>query len=114
MSDSMTVRERFQAVMNFKPFDRLPVIEWAGWWDKTLDRWHIEGLPEQLTDADEIKRYFGQDIYKQDWLVTIAEELPQLEGEDQSGPWTIIYPSATGCFTHMFLMTNGIPGQRNR
>jgi hypothetical protein len=26
--------------MAFQPFDRLPVVEWAGWWTQTLDRWH--------------------------------------------------------------------------
>ena len=41
----MTTRERFQAVMNFRPFDRLPLLEWAGWWDKTIQRWRGEGLP---------------------------------------------------------------------
>ena len=31
--------ERFNAVMNFEKPDRLPVIEWAGWWGDTLNRW---------------------------------------------------------------------------
>jgi len=30
--------ERFRAVMNFQPVDRLPVWEWAMWWDKTIAR----------------------------------------------------------------------------
>ena len=33
--------ERFRAVMNFQPVDRLPVWEWAMWWDKTIERWHL-------------------------------------------------------------------------
>ena len=36
--------ERFRAVMNFQPVDRLPRWEWAMWWDKTIERWHAEGL----------------------------------------------------------------------
>ena len=28
--------ERFRAVMNCQPVDRLPVWEWAMWWDKTI------------------------------------------------------------------------------
>ena len=40
--------ERFKNLMSFKPVDRLPVIEWAGYWDKTIDRWHGEGLPAEL------------------------------------------------------------------
>ncbi len=42
----MNARERFVRVLNFEqPGDRLPRIEWAAWWDVTLDRWLQEGLP---------------------------------------------------------------------
>ena len=61
----MTTRERFQAVMNFQPFDRLPVVEWASWWDKTIDRWHTESLPAYVTDRYDICRHFGLDLYHQ-------------------------------------------------
>jgi len=40
--------ERFRAVMNFQPVDRLPCWEWAMWWDETIRRWHEEGLPREL------------------------------------------------------------------
>jgi hypothetical protein len=41
----MTPRERFLKIINFeKPDDRLPMIEWAAWWDLTLDRWLQEGM----------------------------------------------------------------------
>jgi hypothetical protein len=65
---SMTARERFHAIMNFKPFDRLPVLEWAPWWDQTISRWHKEGLPPEITDRYDINRYFGQEPYIQDWI----------------------------------------------
>ena len=52
--------------MNFQPFDRLPILEWAIWWDKTIDRWHREGMPAVLTDRYDICRHFGLDLYKQD------------------------------------------------
>ena len=46
----MTNRERFLAALNFeRPDDRLPAIEWASWWDKTLERWHAEGLEQGLS-----------------------------------------------------------------
>ncbi|MCF7838753.1 MAG: hypothetical protein K9N49_09000 [Candidatus Marinimicrobia bacterium] len=61
----MNTRERFQAVMQFKPFDRLPLLEWANWWNKTIERWHGEGLPGNVTDRYELCRFFGLDIYKQ-------------------------------------------------
>ena len=60
--DSMTPRERFKAVMNFEPFDRLPVVEWAPWWGLTVDRWHEEGLPVALNEYD-INRYLNMDVY---------------------------------------------------
>ena len=28
--------ERFRAVINFQPIDRLPLWEWAMWWDETI------------------------------------------------------------------------------
>ena len=73
----MNTRERFCALMSFQPFDRLPILEWAGWWDKTIERWHAEGLPETLTDRYAINQHFGQDVYKQDWVGTYAPGCPQ-------------------------------------
>jgi len=62
--------ERFRAIMNYQPVDRLPVIEWAMWWDQTIERWKGEGLPKQLNDVFEISEYFGLDPYKQFWFST--------------------------------------------
>lgn len=64
---TMTARERFHAVMGFKPFDRLPVIEWAPWWDETIARWRDEGLPKGL-DGYDINRHFGLEVYRQCWF----------------------------------------------
>ena len=69
--------ERFRAVMNFQPVDRLPCIEWAGWWDKTIDRWHGEGLAAGLTDAFEIRSHLGLDPYHQVWFPTTGPNCPQ-------------------------------------
>jgi len=63
--------------MNFQPFDRLPLLEWAEWWDKTIDRWHSEGLPTDLTDRYAICEHFGLDIYKQDWFQACGPDCPQ-------------------------------------
>lgn len=35
----MTHVERFRAVMNFQPVNRLPRWAWAMWWDQTIARW---------------------------------------------------------------------------
>ncbi|MCM8901456.1 hypothetical protein KVG29_09505 [Caldicoprobacter algeriensis] len=57
----MTPRERFLKVLNFeKPNDRLPMVEWAPWWNKTIERWNNEGLPTGMT-WEESLRYFGLD-----------------------------------------------------
>jgi hypothetical protein len=62
--------ERFRAVMNFQPIDRLPRWEWAMWWDKTIERWKTEGLPGELTEVFDITQYFGLDPYQQFWFST--------------------------------------------
>ena len=80
--DQMTPRERFHAVMNFEPFDRLPLVEWAIWWDKTIDRWSAEGLPVQERYA--VNRHFGQDVYVQDWVGIRRPGCPAPENLGQS------------------------------
>src|SRR5210317_1386223 len=77
--NEMSTRERFHAVMNFKPYDRLPVVEWAEWWDETIERWHNEKLPAEITDRYDICSHFGLDIYKQDWIDATIDGLPQPE-----------------------------------
>lgn len=64
----MTNRERVIRTLNFETVDRLPVLEWAGWWDKTIERWRQEGLPNELADAGDIREYFGQDCHRQYWI----------------------------------------------
>jgi hypothetical protein len=71
----MNARERFHAVMNFQPVDRLPMIEWAGWWDKTYDRWLAEGLPADL-DFHDTHRYFGLDVHFQYWPIAYTPDCP--------------------------------------
>ena len=44
----MTPRDRFQKTLNFQKRDKLPLIEWAEWWDVTYERWEKEGLPSYL------------------------------------------------------------------
>lgn len=72
----MTNRERFVRVLNFQPVDRLPVTEWAAWWKLTVERWRQEGLPHELTDAAEIRRYLGLDDHRQLWIGPRASSCP--------------------------------------
>jgi len=64
----MTSRERFRAVMSFQPFDRLPLVEWAMWWSKTIERWHGEELPASVKARYDLYDHFGLELYWQDWL----------------------------------------------
>ena len=70
--DAMNHVERFRAVTNFQPVDRLPRWEWAMWWDETIARWHGEGLPRELkfSQVFDIAQWFGLDPYQQFWFST--------------------------------------------
>ncbi len=72
MQPTMNHVERFRAVMNFQPVDRLPRWEWAMWWDETIARWHREGLPRELkfSQVFDIAQHFGLDPYQQFWFST--------------------------------------------
>lgn len=63
----MNTRECFQAVMNFRPAERIPAMEWICWWDKTIERWLSEGLPKELNRED-ILRWFGLDVHEWIWI----------------------------------------------
>ena len=47
----MNERERFRAIMDYQPFDRLPVY-YFGLWDETRDRWSREGISDTISVAD--------------------------------------------------------------
>lgn len=68
--------ERFKKVLNFEKPDRLPVIEWASWWTKTIDRWRGEGLPQELQSVTDISDYFGLDSLKQYWFRIKSPDCP--------------------------------------
>jgi len=84
----MKPRDRFHAVMNFEPVDRLPVIEWAPYWLETLDRWRRDDLPAELAailkglDSDrmqtcfEIRDYLGLDPLQEYWGSARGPETP--------------------------------------
>lgn len=75
----MNNRERFLNTLNFKMIDdRLPVIEWAGWWNKTLERWHSEGLSPDIGD-DETREYLGLDMVRQFWIGPRSSNYPEFE-----------------------------------
>ena len=71
--------ERFRALMNFQPVDRLPRWEWAMWWDETIARWKREGLPAELDDVFAIAQYFHQDPYQQFWFSTTDDTIDPVQ-----------------------------------
>ena len=72
----MTIRERFQKTLRFeKCDDRLPMIEWAAWWNVTLDRWFTEGLPQM--NGMEVQQYFGLDVLHNIAIPLQTGELPR-------------------------------------
>ena len=78
----MTNRERFARIMNFEPVDRLLMLEWATWWDKTIDAWQQQGLelpapgdfqnPGQALQAE-----FGLDVHQQQWISIKTSATPK-------------------------------------
>ena len=78
----MNTVERFEKVLRFEPFDRLPMIEWAGYWDKTLTRWYAEGLPRKLCNSEQVRKYLGLDNYRQIWISPLADTCPQPENPE--------------------------------
>ncbi len=77
---SVTARERFIKCMNFEKPDRLPMIEWATWWDKTIDRWKGEGLEIEkqagLSEWQAIHRTMGLDLQLQAWINFFTDKTP--------------------------------------
>lgn len=69
-------RERVAAVLNGQKPDRLPMVEWAAWWDLTTSRWQKEGAPAQ-TGPDTLQNWFGLDPLRQIWLGIRSGDIPQ-------------------------------------
>ena len=73
----MTTRERFRRVMaGDAAVDRLPAIEWAYWWDKTLELWYGQGLPRGLDEAA-MADFVGIDRNTQFWLPHKTPDCPR-------------------------------------
>lgn len=71
-----TTRDRFRGAMNRTKIDRLPITEWAPWWDKTLERWHTEGLPADVSTKRQVSAWFGLDDWRQTWIRALSPDAP--------------------------------------
>ncbi len=79
----MNNRDRIVSTLNFiLPDDRLPMIEWAGWWDKTQARFQKEGVPEHLS-REEIREYLGLDMVRQFWISPKSQSYRNASGAEK-------------------------------
>ncbi len=71
----MSNRENFKAVLNFSKPERLPVIEWASWWDKTVDNWRKHN-PLCPKGKLELFKFFSLDKHEQFWISPRNSQCP--------------------------------------
>lgn len=80
----MTAAERFRSCLAFKKIDRLPMVEWATWWDKTIRNWKSQGLVIEafspFEEGEALQRQFGLDIHMQFWIDPKGRETPKPSG----------------------------------
>lgn len=75
----MKPRKEFLNSMYFKGNEeRLPVFEWAKWWEVTIERWEKEGLPKDM-NGDQIGAYLGLDKAKRFRFRSKSKRYPELE-----------------------------------
>jgi uroporphyrinogen-III decarboxylase len=79
----MTTRERVLSVFSGNRPDRLPNVEF-GYWTQTLERWHHEGLPADVTTDAEAEKFFGLEG------TTIFAEVPVINGLHPRFPRVIL------------------------
>lgn len=96
---NMTASERFSAYLSGKPVDRAPVIEWAPWWNLTVERWLGEGLPQEMSGYEQLQNFFGLDKCLQTGVDAKTSATPQPPGfglgimEDEEDYEKIIRPT---------------------
>ena len=72
----MTNQERFtRALRGLGGLDRLPMVEWAPYWDQLTSQWEGQGFPKGLANH-EIEAYFGLDSLRQIWIRPRADACP--------------------------------------
>ena len=75
----MNDRERVHALLNGKAEDRIPCIEWASWWDQTVNKWRSEE-PSLPHGSRELFEHFGLDGHSQYWLSPRGGGCPHPQG----------------------------------
>lgn len=76
---TLTNRDRFRKIMSFEPVDRMPVYEWAPFWDLTMNRWIKEGLDIKNLQYAEIGQKLGADLISQICIPIKTDKYPNPE-----------------------------------
>jgi len=99
---ALTHRERFRRQMHYQYIDR--GVHWEfGYLNETMDRWHKEGLPPEITAGEgpaSVEAYFGVDPVH--GLPTMVNLHPPFAGEpkileQKAGRRVVEYPDGTVC-----------------
>lgn len=73
----MTASERIRARIKGQPVDRLPVIEWAPWWNLTVENWIKQGLPADAAKSGyDLQNHFNLDKCIQTYFHVRSHETP--------------------------------------
>ena len=74
--ESMTTRQRVSNLLHRRETDRLPMLEWAIWWDQTVNAWREQDAecPQNYRD---LFSYFGLDHHVQFWISPQDGQLPR-------------------------------------
>ena len=73
----MTNQERFtRTLRGLGGLDRLPMVEWAPYWDQLTCQWEQQGMPKGLANH-EIEGYFGLDSIRQIWIRPRSAACPE-------------------------------------
>lgn len=94
-SGSLSLKERFRRTMFFQENDLLPNFEF-GYWDRTLEVWRGQGLPDHVVDEATAYEYFG--IENWDMVNINSNPLPLLEEKvlEETDEYTV-YRDGYGC-----------------
>jgi len=95
----LTLKERFRKTMFFQEIEVLPNFEF-GYWERTLESWHKQGLPDWVVDETTAYEYFGIES----WVtvpvnvgLTPLYEHTVLEEDDDR----VIYRDTNGCIAQI-------------
>lgn len=91
-----TLRERFRRAMFFQHVDQIPNFEF-GYWARTLEEWHAQGLPKHVVDEASAYNYFG--IENWTWAPVNANITPLYEDEEtlSEDDERRVYRNRVGC-----------------